>query len=107
MICQSLQPGMKKEGSVLTSKFIKDSDMEIKRQGKRRRRKFSSVCLYALLSCFLSFPLLSQDRIENKPINSVIVLINGESRESGLEELIPIGQGDLFYLKIFMKIFIQ
>ena len=55
--------------------------------------------IYALLFYFLSFPLHSQNRVENKPIKSVIVLINGESREGGLEELIPIVQGDLFSLK--------
>lgn len=77
----------------MTSKFTKDSDMEKKRQ------IFSSVCIYVLLFYFLSFPLFSQSRIENKPIKNVIVLIDGESREGGLKELIPIGQGDLFSLK--------
>ncbi|MCJ7580864.1 MAG: hypothetical protein MUP98_10065, partial [Candidatus Aminicenantes bacterium] len=66
---------------------------------ENKRRIFSSMCIYALLFYFLSFPLLGQNRVENKPIKSVIVLINGEPREGGLEDLIPIVQGDLFSLK--------
>lgn len=89
-----MPPGMKRVGSVLISKFIKDSDM------KRKRRFSISLCFFVFFFFFLKpFPIISQDKVENRPIKSVFVLIDGESKEGKLEELIPINPGDIFSLK--------
>ncbi len=85
---------MKRAGSVLISKFIKDSDM------KRKRRFHISLCLFVLFFSIKPFPVISQDRVENRPINSVLVKIDGESKEGELRELIPITLGDIFSLKV-------
>jgi len=84
---------MKRAGSVLISKFIKDSDM------KRKRRFYINVCLFVLFFSIKPFPIICQDRVENRPINSVLVLIDGESKEGEWGELIPITPGDVFSLK--------
>ena len=84
---------MKRAGSVLISKFIKDSDME----GKRRF--FVKLFLFAVLLYFMPFSIFSQSGVENRPINSVSVLVDGESPEEDLGELIPVFPGDIFTLK--------
>jgi outer membrane protein assembly factor BamA len=85
---------MKRAGSVLISKFIKDSEME-------RKRHFTiCLCLFVLFFSLQSFPVVCQDRIENRPINNVFVLIDGEPKTGELEELIPITPGDVFSLKV-------
>ena len=81
-------------GSVLILKFIKDSDMD------RKRRFYTSLCLFVLFFSIKPFPIICQDRVENRPINSVLVLIDGESKEGELGELIPITPGDIFSLKV-------
>jgi len=76
------------------SNFIKDSKME------RKRRFYMTLCLFVLLFSIKPFPIICQDRVENKPINSVFVMINGEPKKGNLEELIPITPGDIFSLKV-------
>lgn len=59
-----------------------------------------SLCLYVFFFFFLKpFPIISQDKLEDRFIKSVVVLIDGESEEGKLEELIPINPGDIFSLK--------
>ena len=78
----------------MISRFIKDSEME------RKRHFFICLCLFVLFFSLQSFPVINQDRIENRPINNVFVLINGEPKKGELEELIPITPGDVFSLKV-------
>ena len=66
---------------------------------ERTRRFILKICLCILVFCHLPLPLLCQGKIENRPINRVFVLINGEQREGVFEELIPIVPGDMFSLK--------
>ncbi len=78
----------------MISKFIKDSEME-------RKRHFTiCLCLFVLFFSLQSFPIICQDRIENRPVNNVFVLIDGEPKKGELEELIPITPGDIFSLKV-------
>ena len=67
---------------------------------ERKRQISICLCLFVLFFSLQSFPIICQDRIENRPINNVFVLINGEPKKGELEELIPISPGDVFSLKI-------
>ena len=67
---------------------------------ERKRRFCISLCLFVLFFSIKPFPIICQDRVENRPINSVFVLIDGESKEGELGELIPITSGDIFSLKV-------
>ena len=68
---------------------------------ERKRHLSICLCLFVLFFSLQSFPVINQDRIENRPINNVFVLINGEPKKGELEELIPITPGDVFSLQIF------
>ena len=75
------------------SKSTRDSDLD------RRRRCY--LCLVVFILFFSTKPFLAvgQDGPENRPIKSVFIQINGESREEEFQELIPISPGDIYSLK--------
>ncbi len=62
------------------------------------------LCLLVLLFSIKPFHIFSQVKVENRLINNIFVLIDGETRKGELEELIPITPGDIFSLKVIRDV---
>ncbi len=67
---------------------------------ERKNRFTMSLCLLVLLFSIKPFHIFCQVRVENRLINNILVMIDGEPKKGELEELIPITPGDFFSLKV-------
>lgn len=84
---------MRKGGLALILKFVKDFNLE--------NRKQAYFCLFLLCLLFVLLPLKSVSQSLSSPplVSGVSVMVDGQSSGEDLERLIPIKKGDPFSLK--------
>ena len=84
---------MRKGGLALILKFVKDFNLE--------NRKQACFCLFLLCLLFVLLPLKSVSQSLSSPpvVSGVSVVVDGQSSGEDLERLIPIKKGDPFSLK--------